>query len=209
MVKLGFDDPSLHRRYWVSQFLDVGEIPDDEVIDTLFHLRPVDEMLEALQSDEPEVRSRATQMLSQLWLREAGELAYDEILEGIELAEKEAFQDALDCFNGLLENYPDFTEAYVRRGALFFEMGLYEAAVRDAIAALRRNPHHFAAWHTLGRVYIRLGRFEKAILAFRQAARIQPFAREHQDRIAYCRGRLAERAAAASGDGSEDRRDGC
>ena len=209
MVKLGFDDPSLHRRYWVSQFLDVGEIPDDEVIDTLFHLRPVEEMLEALRSEEPEVRSRATQMLSQLWLREAGELAYDEILEGIELTEKEALQEALDCFNGLLENYPDFTEAYVRRAALFLQMGLDKAAARDAIAALRQNPHHFGAWHTLGRAYIRLGRFEKAIVALRQAARIQPYAREHLDRIAYCRGRLAERAAAASERCAKDRRDGC
>ena len=105
----GFDDPGSHRLYWVNQFLDVDEEPDTALVATIVGLRPVEELVDALRSDDGMVRSRATQMLWHLWLCAGGDLAYDELVYGMDLMEDEHWDDAVACFAKLILNLPYFT----------------------------------------------------------------------------------------------------
>lgn len=189
----GFDDPGTYRLYWVNQFLDASEEPDTTLISLIVAIRPVEELVEALQSEDAGIRARATQMLWHLWLTAEGDLAYDELLYGMDLMEDEHFEEALACFDKLIENLPHFAEAYNKRATCFYLMGDYERALRDALRTVHLNPYHFGAWNGLGLCYIALEEWEKAVASLRRAQRLQPFAEENARLIAYCLERLRKR----------------
>ena len=128
-------------------------------------------------------------------MTEAGELAYAEVREGIELIERGKTGDAIDCITRLVENYPDFAEAYNKRATAHFMEGNFAESVKDCLATLKRNPHHFGAWHGLGLCYVELGLLEQAITAFRCGLRVQPFAAENARLLAYCRGQQRPKSA--------------
>lgn len=190
---LGFDDVGLHRRYWVNQFLDVTQVPDDELLREIIALRPMDELLEALHEENGEIRSRATQMLWHFWMTEVGELAYEELLHGGDLLEEERGAEAVEVFTQLLEQYPNFAEAYNKRATAHYVLGHYDESIRDCVRTLRLNPHHFGAWHGLGLCYVRLRKFDRGMSAFRQALKIQPFGEENVRLLAFCKLQLGGR----------------
>jgi tetratricopeptide (TPR) repeat protein len=192
MFSLGFDDPALHRLYWVNQYLDVTEEPDTSVIEAIVSLRPVEELVDALTMENAVVRSRATQMLWHLWMSAAGDLAYDELVYGMDLMEDEHWDEAIETFDQLIENLPGFAEAYNKRATVYYMQGHYEASVRDALTTVRLNPYHFGAWHGLGLCYIALQQWRKAIAALKRAQRLQPFAEENARLLAYCQARLTK-----------------
>jgi tetratricopeptide (TPR) repeat protein len=191
-MPFGFDDPAQLHLYWVNQFLDVSEEPEGDVVAQVLRLRPIEWLVEALHSEDDVVRSRATQMLWQLWMAEKGELAYDELLYGVDLMEDERWDDAMACFSGLIEHLPDFAEAYNKRATVHYLLGRYAASVRDALVVIRLNPYHFGAWHGLGLCYIRLRQYDKAIAALRRARSIQPYAEANARLLAYCQAQLAQ-----------------
>jgi tetratricopeptide (TPR) repeat protein len=192
----GFDDPGAHRLYWVNQFLDVEEEPDTALVAMIVELRPVEELVDALQSDDAMIRARATQMLWHLWLYAEGDLAYDELLYGMDLMEDEHWDDAIACFDKLIENLPNFAEAYNKRATCYYLMGEYECSIRDALTTVKLNPYHFGAWNGLGSCYIALQEWDRALVSLRRAQRLQPYAEENVRLMAYCRERLK---AAAKG----------
>jgi len=128
-------------------------------------------------------------MLWHLWLCAEGDLAYDELLYGTDLMEDKRWDEALACFNKLIENLPNFAEAYNKRATCHYLMGNYEEAVRDARKAVTLNPNHFGAWNGLGLCYIALQEWDKALVALRRAKRLQPFAEENIRLMAYCQER--------------------
>lgn len=182
----GFDDPTSHRSYWVNLYLDGDDEPDAALVALIVELRPIEQLVEALRSDELTVRLSATQMLWHLWLCAEGDLAYDEIMYGVDLMEDERWEEAIACFDKLVENLPDFAEAYNRRATCHYLTGDYESAVRDALTTVRLNPYHFAAWSGLGSCYIALQEWDKAIASLRRARRLQPYVDENARMIAFC-----------------------
>ena len=53
----------------------------------------------------------------------------------------------------------------------YFHFGEYEAAIKDARAALRMNPVSLAAIHILGKSLYSSGKFEYALVHFYRARR--------------------------------------
>ncbi|GIX05874.1 MAG: hypothetical protein KatS3mg115_0277 [Candidatus Poribacteria bacterium] len=161
------------------------------MIELVRRLRPVEELLEALQSDEEEVRSRARQMLALLWREQAGEAAMEEVEAGLRLLENRMFQEAVEHFSQLIEQFPAFAEAYRYRGEAWYRLGRYRESILDLLQALKRNPHHYEAWADLGRSFVQMGLYRNALTAFRRALQIDPYAAELREYIAYCRQELA------------------
>ncbi len=91
----------------------------------------------------------------------------------------------------LIEQLPDFAEAWNRRAVLYFVQQQYRKAIADCRTALDLNPIHFGALHGLGLSYAALGEYREAIYAFRQALNIQPYAIENQRLILECTAKLS------------------
>ena len=100
-------------------------------------------------------------------------------------------EKAEQILNELIDNLPDFAEAWNRRAVLYYSIGEYKKAIKDCLIVVKLNPYHFGAFHGLGLCYAALGQYKQAIHAFRQALEIQPYAIENQRLILECTAKLS------------------
>ena len=91
----------------------------------------------------------------------------------------------------LLEDQPDFAEAWNRRAVLYYLLGEYRKSIDDCLEVLELNPIHFGALHGLGLCYVALGEYRSAIQTFRKALEIQPYALVNQKLILECTAQLS------------------
>lgn len=84
------------------------------------------------------------------------------------------FPAALDAFNAVIEQDPDFAEGWNRRATLRYLMGDYEGSIADIDETLIREPRHFGALAGLGLVNMQLGEEEQALDAFERALVVHP-----------------------------------
>ena len=66
------------------------------------------------------------------------------------IAEKGDFARALQLYQAIQKNEPDFAEAYVNAAYMAFELGDKEMALSMLRRAVKLEPRHFAAWFGLG-----------------------------------------------------------
>lgn len=81
---------------------------------------------------------------------------------------------ALTLLDRVIALQPGYAEAWNRRGALRYAAGDKAGALGDLNEALRRNPHHFAAWLGVGTVLEELGYRREARIAYAEALALHP-----------------------------------
>ncbi len=147
-------------------------------------------LLEDLKNSDETVRQRATQQLWHSWFEQKGTVGLTQIrraevlLQGGEVTEAEA------VLTQLIQDLPDFAEAWNRRAVLYYTTKQFKKAREDCQKVIKLNPVHFGALHGLGLCYAALGEYLKAIEAFRKALEIQPYSTENQRLILECTARL-------------------
>lgn len=151
----------------------------------------INALLEDLKNPDARVRERATAELWHIWFHQKG--AY-----GLELLERaQAFLEAGEVVRAeqaiteLIEDQPDFAEAWNRRAVFYYTMGQYQKAIADCQKVLELNPVHFGALHGLGLCHAALREYNEAIQAFRRALEIQPYALINQKLLLECTARLS------------------
>ena len=82
---------------------------------------------------------------------------------------------AVDLFTELVEEAPDYSEAWNKRATVYFLKGDLEKSVEDVDRTLELEPRHFGALSGLGQIELLRGNGEAAIAAFRDALDIHPF----------------------------------
>ena len=151
----------------------------------------IDSFLTDLKNPDENVRQRATRELWRIWFYQKG--AY-----GLELIERS--QSSLQAGNAkqaeeilteLINDLPDFAEAWNRRAVLYYILEKYQRAKNDCLQVIKLNPFHFGALHGLGLCYVALGDYQAALSAFRKALEIQPYALDNQKMILECTVRLS------------------
>ncbi len=85
-----------------------------------------------------------------------------------------AFDLALPVLDDLVESFPEWSEAWNKRGTLHFVEKRDAAAVDDIERVLRLEPRHFGAVSGFGQVCLRHGRFAEARAVFQVALGINP-----------------------------------
>lgn len=131
-------------------------------------------LVEALKNDDPGTRYNAEYALWEIWSH-SGDDAVDVMLkDGKNLLKNEAYQQAVERFTTVIETAPSFAEGYNQRAIAYFMLEEWSKAIRDCKQTISLNPDHFGAFAGMGHVYVRLGKIDEAIAAYKQALVINP-----------------------------------
>jgi tetratricopeptide (TPR) repeat protein len=146
----------------------------------------VEELLNYLQNDQPEIRELATAELWRRWFLQMGVAGYMQLQLSQSLLDDGLVEKAEAVLTDLLTDLPNFAEAWNRRAILYYSQGNYQKSLQDCEQVVKLVPYHFGAWHGMGLCYTALGSYRAAIRAFRKALEIQPYALANQRLILEC-----------------------
>ena len=131
-------------------------------------------LVDALKNKDRGTRFNAEYALWEIWSH-SGDDAVDTMLEnGKDLLKNESYQQAVECFTAVIETDPSFAEGYNQRAIAYFMLEEWSKAIRDCKRTISLNPNHFGALAGMGHVYVRLGKMDEALAAYKQALVINP-----------------------------------
>lgn len=81
---------------------------------------------------------------------------------------------AIEHFTAIIDQDPDFAEAWNARASAYYLAGEFGPAVADLARVLTLNPRHFGALSGLAMILEETGRPERALEAYRAAIAINP-----------------------------------
>jgi tetratricopeptide (TPR) repeat protein len=151
----------------------------------------IDPLLKDLKSSDETVREQATQELWRIWFQQKGVYGLDLLQRSQALLEAGKLEAAEFVLSDLVQDQPDFSEAWNRRAVLYYLQGEYHKALADCQQVLSLNPAHFGALHGMGLCLAALADYPAAIQTFHRALTIQPYALENQRLILECTARLS------------------
>lgn len=123
---------------------------------------------------DPMAASEIEAKIWTIWL-EANDPAIDKLMsEGSDAMGLQKFGTALEKFNAIIAQKPDFAEGWNKRATLYYLMGNYEQSLADIDHTLELEPRHIGALSGLGLVNIRMEREEAAADAFKRVLVIDP-----------------------------------
>ena len=147
-------------------------------------------LLQDLKHDNPNVRDRATSKLWELWFNQKGAAGLEELGRAQQLLEARQFDAAEKQLTQLVNQLPDFAEAWNRRAVLYFLTDDFQRAIADCHKVLDLMPVHFGALNGLGLCHMALCEYSEAIAAFTQALEIQPHSLENKRLLLECTSKL-------------------
>ena len=150
----------------------------------------INRLLEDLKNPNETVRVRASQELWRIWFQQKGVYGFELLERSQVLLETGEITQAEAVLTELINDQPDFAEAWNRRALLYYIIKQYKKSLDDCQMVIKLNPIHFGALHGLGLCHFALGDYSAAIQAFRQALEIQPYSLENQKLILECTARL-------------------
>lgn len=119
----------------------------------------------------------AEHLTAEVWRiwRQTGDLSAARLMkDGVRAMDQDRYSQALQSFDRLVGEQPQFAEAWNRRATLYFLMGEYAESVEDIRRVLELEPRHFGALSGLGLIYMQLDENQAALESFEQALRINP-----------------------------------
>lgn len=151
----------------------------------------INSLLEDLKNPDETVRQRATEELWRIWFYQKGVYGWELLQRSQVMLAARQMKAAEALLTELINDQPDFAEAWNRRAVIYYVTGQYEKAVDDCQMVVKLNPVHFGALHGMGLCHAALEDYKAAIAAFRQALEIQPYALDNQRLILECTARLS------------------
>ena len=151
----------------------------------------INSLLENLKNSDERVRQQATEELWRRWFYQKGASGWEVLQDSQVLLMAGKTTEAEELLTELINDQPDFVEAWNRRAVFYYVIGDYEKSLNDCQIVVKLNPIHFGALHGMGLCYAALENYTAAIQAFRKALEIQPYALENQRLILECTARLS------------------
>ena len=125
------------------------------------------------QTDDPEVADSVETVIWQIWLQHDNKQTQERLAEGSAAMNRDP-RKALRIFDELIEEVPDFAEAWNKRATLYYLVGEHAASASDIEKTLELEPRHFGALSGLGLVYLAQDQLVKAKSAFEAVLLIHP-----------------------------------
>ena len=131
-------------------------------------------MLGSLWDEEIIVRKMAEEALWGLWLRVDDRYISSMFQIGIEFIQHEKYTEAIKQFSDIINNTPNFAEAWNKRGDAHMHSGYPDKALVDYGQAIKLNPYHFGAMESCGSIWLSKNEIRKAYNWFQKALEINP-----------------------------------
>jgi tetratricopeptide (TPR) repeat protein len=122
-------------------------------------------------------------LIWEIWFEHADAGINRQMQTGVAQMDSNDLAGALATFDRLVEQAPDFAEAWNRRATLHYLMGNYAASEADIVKTLQLEPFHFGALSGRGLVLISQGKYEEARNAFSRALEVNPNMAEVKNNI--------------------------
>jgi predicted TPR repeat methyltransferase len=102
-------------------------------------------------------------------------------IRGVALLRLKRHQEALDCFNRVLNAKPDFVEALSNRATAYLELSRLDEALAGFDAVLAIDSKHAVSWNNRGNALTAMKRHDEALKSYDNALAVQPEFQEAQD----------------------------
>jgi len=146
----------------------------------------------ALHDSDRVVRVLAENGLFELWSRDGTESQQQQLRIVVRLNDAQQFEEAYVRALQLIEEAPQFAEAWNQRAIACYRLGQYEDAANDCHQTLELNPYHFAAALGMAHCYLDLEEGQAALDCFRRAFDLNPNLDSIQSQIEYLERALEE-----------------
>jgi tetratricopeptide (TPR) repeat protein len=155
---------------------------DDPRLDVLF---------ERLQHTPDPAEARALeQRIWGVWLESENAAVNQLMQQGVRALRGQHYPTALQAFDRLVEQAPEFAEGWNKRATVHYLMGNWRASVRDIQRTLTLEPRHFGALFGLGLIYDALEQPEAALRSFEATLALNPHSESTRHRIEELRRQL-------------------
>jgi tetratricopeptide (TPR) repeat protein len=151
----------------------------------------LDGLFERLQTTSNPAEAHAVeQRIWRVWL-EADDAGMNRLMQqGILAMRGQRYASALQAFDRMVEQAPEFAEGWNKRATVHFLMGNWRASVRDIQQTLALEPRHFGALFGLGLIYDALEQPEAALRSFEATLALNPHSESTRQRIEELRQQL-------------------
>lgn len=132
--------------------------------------------------------------------KEAAQKEYNEAMrhtvtallaDGEALLKQGKYAAAMEKFNEVIKDHPDYAKGYVRRGECYSGMGKMEAAMQDFNKAITLDPKEAESYYGRGQAYEKQGKKKEAIADYRKFLEVSNIV-EHGEKITAALDRLAK-----------------
>jgi tetratricopeptide (TPR) repeat protein len=114
------------------------------------------------------------QQIWDIWMHEGDNAQNERLAKATMAMNVAAFDDALEMLTALVQDAPNFAEAWNKRATLYFMMGRLDNSLSDITKTLDLEPRHFGALSGRGMIYAKQGRNAEALIAYKEALAIHP-----------------------------------
>ena len=106
--------------------------------------------------------------------------------KGIQAMNLRNYPLAIRFFNNLIEEDPNFAEAWNKRATVYFMMGDFDKSMLDIVKTLELEPRHFGALDGMSLIFIHQGQYQEALKVYDKMLELFPFSiwtQEKKDEI--------------------------
>ena len=133
-----------------------------------------DAVLPLLRDAHPALRQYALGLVWRLWSR-SGDAGIDGLFaQGFTQMQTGDLPRAVQIFTDIINQRPDFAEAWNKRATTYFMMGEYALSMKDCDAVLARVPDHFGALSGYAQMLAERGQLDRALAYMEHAYRVYP-----------------------------------
>jgi Flp pilus assembly protein TadD len=166
----------------VAQPLKTGKklnrvIPSQEIENQLARYKKYAKKFQTLKTRSSRLQTPAQKIVPEKSTVQKTEKQDDMItryLLGCEQERLQLYADAIESFKEAIVMKPDYADAYVNLGNVYYEVGRYTEAADSYREAIRMLPGVPSLYNKLGTILIILGEYKQAINAFDNAVKIDP-----------------------------------
>jgi tetratricopeptide (TPR) repeat protein len=131
-------------------------------------------LVRALRDDDGRVRTAAENVMWTIWLRSGKDQIDTLMVEGVRLMELEHYPEAVEIFDQIIADAPQYAEGYNKRATVYYLMQEFEKSIADIHITLELNPVHFGALSGIGLCYLGLQEPRQALEWFERAIAVNP-----------------------------------
>ena len=127
-----------------------------------------------VSGSSPQQAQQIETSIWRIWTVHPNNNANAKMQNGVQLMQGGDLPKAEQIFTALLDDHPNFAEAWNKRATVRFFRGNDAGSRQDILQVIQLEPRHFGALSGLGMIEIRRGNFLNALNAYQAAFRVNP-----------------------------------